>query len=189
MSTEPAEAAADTPRGQLDALFVQLEAMIRMPEFRGCPFANAAAELADLDHPAHRVVRRHKERLRRWMLVRAKQAGAAEPEALTRQLMLVYAGAQSQALVERSPRPARDAQALAGQLLDAATGAYVACARAIACANDSGVNAKSQPASGSPVIADASMVSATRSSGSRLWTCDLPQARASVCASSVSTLR
>ena len=35
----------------------------------------------------------------------------------------------------------------------------------------------------------ASIVSATRSSGSRLWTCDLPQARASVCVSSVSTRR
>ncbi len=45
------------------------------------------------------------------------------------------------------------------------------------------------PASGTRAIAAASTVSATRSSGSRLWTCDLPQARASVCASSVSTRR
>ena len=45
------------------------------------------------------------------------------------------------------------------------------------------------PASGTRAIAAASMVSATRSSGSRLCTCDLPHARASVCASSVSTRR
>ena len=45
------------------------------------------------------------------------------------------------------------------------------------------------PASGTRAIAAASIVSATRSSGSRLWTCDLPQARASVCVSSVSTRR
>ena len=45
------------------------------------------------------------------------------------------------------------------------------------------------PASGTRAIAAASTVSATRSSGSRLWTCDLPQARASVCVSSVSTRR
>ena len=123
LTTAPAEAAADTPRGQLEALFDQLGVMVRMPEFRGCPFANAAAELADLDHPAHRVVHAHKERLRDWMLERARLAGAEDPDALSRKLMLVFAGAQSQALVERSPRPADDARVLAGELLDAALGA------------------------------------------------------------------
>ena len=48
---------------------------------------------------------------------------------------------------------------------------------------------QSVPASGTFAIAAASTVSATRSSGSRLWTWDLPQARASVCASRVSTRR
>src|SRR4029079_11132101 len=47
----------------------------------------------------------------------------------------------------------------------------------------------SVPASGTFAIAAASTVSATRSSGSRLWTWDLPHARASVCASRVSTRR
>ena len=41
------------------------------------------------------------------------------------------------------------------------------------------------PASGTRAIAAASTLSATRSSGSRLWRCDFPHARASVCASSV----
>ena len=40
---------------------------------------NAATELADPNHPAHKVVRRHKERIRRWLLSRAKAAGASEP--------------------------------------------------------------------------------------------------------------
>src|SRR5262249_23271868 len=48
---------------------------------------------------------------------------------------------------------------------------------------------QSVPASGTRAIAAASTVSATRSSGSRLWTCDFPHARASVCASSVRTRR
>ena len=48
---------------------------------------------------------------------------------------------------------------------------------------------QSVPASGTRAIAAASTVSATRSSGSRLWTCDFPQARASVCVSSVRTRR
>ena len=45
------------------------------------------------------------------------------------------------------------------------------------------------PANGTRAIAAASMVSATRSSGSSLWTWLLPHARAIVCVSSVSTAR
>ena len=48
---------------------------------------------------------------------------------------------------------------------------------------------QSVPASGTRAMAAASTVSATRSSGSRLCTWLLPQARAMVCASSVSTDR
>jgi len=116
------EAASDTPRGQIEAFFAQLETMVRLPQFRGCPFSNAAAELADPDHPAHEVVRRHKGRIRRWLQRRAREGGAADPARLARELMLVFEGAQSQALVERSPRPARDAAVLVGVLLDAELG-------------------------------------------------------------------
>ena len=48
---------------------------------------------------------------------------------------------------------------------------------------------QSVPASGTRAIAAASIVTATRSSGSRWHTCALPQARAIVCASIVSTRR
>jgi len=120
MFTGPAEAAGPAPRDQLDGLFAQLERMVKLPEFRGCPFSNAAAELADPDHPAHAVVRRHKERLRRWIRMRAREAGAADPERLSRQLMLLFAGAQSQALALRSARPVRDARDVARELVDTA---------------------------------------------------------------------
>jgi AcrR family transcriptional regulator len=122
MFTTSVEAQTDDPRAQLEAFFAQLERLVRSPQFRGCPFSNAAAELADPKHPAHKIVRRHKERIRRWILGRAKAAGAANPEQLSRQLMLVFAGVQAQALLERSARPARDAQALAGALIAEATG-------------------------------------------------------------------
>ena len=120
MFTASVEAQTDDPRAQLEAFFAQLEPLVRSPHFRGCPFSNAAAELADPEHPAHKVVRRHKERIRRWILSRAKAAGAANPQQLSRQLMLVFAGVQSQALLERSTRPARDARGLARALIDAA---------------------------------------------------------------------
>jgi AcrR family transcriptional regulator len=113
MFTRPAEAASDDPAGQLDALFAGLEYAVTMPEFRGCPFSNAAAELADPGHPAHAIVRRHKERLRKWMRVRLRDAGTPHPDLASRQLAVLWAGAQAQALVQRSAAPVRDARALA----------------------------------------------------------------------------
>jgi AcrR family transcriptional regulator len=118
--TAGVEAQTDDPRAQLEAFFEQLEPLVRLPNFRGCPFANASSELADRDHPAHQVVRRHKERIRKWLRTRAKAAGADDPELLSRELMLVFAGVQSEALLERSVRPARDALVVARALIDAA---------------------------------------------------------------------
>jgi AcrR family transcriptional regulator len=110
------ERAGGTPREQLKQLCVELEATIRAPEFRGCPFASGSSELADLAHPAHPVIRRHKERLRRWMLTRARAAGAADPGQLARQLMIVFDGALVQSLLHRSARPAGDARETRGNL-------------------------------------------------------------------------
>jgi AcrR family transcriptional regulator len=118
MFTAEIEAAVDDPRAQLDAFFAQLEPIFGSAEFRGCPFTNAASELRDPDHPAHAIVRRHKERLRRWLRARAKAAGAHNPDALSRELMMIFAGAQAQALIEHSTRPARDARRLASSLLE-----------------------------------------------------------------------
>jgi AcrR family transcriptional regulator len=117
--TKPAERAA-TSRGQIEQLFAELEAAIDSADFRGCPFANASAELADPNHPAHPVIRRHKDRFRQWLATRARQAGAADPALLARQLMIVYEGIQAQALVQRSSKPARDGRRLVKALLDAA---------------------------------------------------------------------
>ncbi len=54
-------AAADVPEVfQIIAEAIGAESCT--PEFRGCPFINAAAEYADADHPVRRVVDQH----RRW---------------------------------------------------------------------------------------------------------------------------
>jgi AcrR family transcriptional regulator len=121
MFTETIEREHADPREQLYAFFAQLEPILGSPDFRGCPFTNAASELPDPAHPAHAVVRRHKERLRRWLRERATAAGARDPGTLSRQLMLVFAGAQAQALIEQSGRPAGDAQRLAAKLIETAT--------------------------------------------------------------------
>jgi AcrR family transcriptional regulator len=117
--TGPAERAA-TPRAQIEQLFAELETAVDSPDFRGCPFTNASSELADPAHPAHEVIRRHKDRFRRWLLRRAREAGAADPAGLARQLMIVHAGVQDQALIQRSAKPARDGRLLVSALLDSA---------------------------------------------------------------------
>ena len=117
MFTAAIERDVADPREQLDAFFAQLEPILGSADFRGCPFTNAASELPDPAHPAHAVVRRHKARLQRWLRDRAATAGASDPAALSRQLMLVFAGAQAQALIEQSGRPARDARDLAAELV------------------------------------------------------------------------
>ncbi len=118
--TEVAERAASSPRDQLEQLFVAVERAVSSEHFRGCPFANASAEIADGDHPAHAVIRQHNDRMRRWILGRARAAGARDPALLARQLMLVLDGTQAQALALRSSKPARDARKLAVTLIESA---------------------------------------------------------------------
>ena len=121
MFTGAIDAQLDDPRTQLEAFFAQLEPILTSPDFRGCPFTNAASELPDPNHPAHAVVRRHKARLRRWLRDKARVAGASDPDQLSRDLMLVFAGAQTQALIQGSGRaPARDARRLATTLIESA---------------------------------------------------------------------
>jgi AcrR family transcriptional regulator len=60
---------------------------------RGCPFHNAAVELADQRHPARAVVLAHKAVFLARLTETAAQAGAAEPAALGGQLAVVFEGA------------------------------------------------------------------------------------------------
>jgi AcrR family transcriptional regulator len=80
--------AADKLLGTFDAL----GAWMRSPEFRGCGFVNAFAELPSADHPGHAVVLHQKQ----WMLdyfgQLARDADAADPEDLARTMMLLYEG-------------------------------------------------------------------------------------------------
>ena len=62
-------------------------------EMRGCAFVNCAAEFPDPDHPARRVIRRHKAGVRERLRVLAAEAGAKEPEGLAERLFVVLEGA------------------------------------------------------------------------------------------------
>jgi len=79
----------------------QLRAWLRyLAEFklsqaeRGCAFVNAAAELPDKDHPARRVIERHKVKHREKLVGLCEEAGLAEPALLADKMFLLCEGAR-----------------------------------------------------------------------------------------------
>lgn len=78
--TITAQLAADTPRDTLLAVFDLLGEAGRRPDYRGCPFVNAAAEYPDNAHPVRQAVARHREWFRGLLLDLLKAAGDPAPE-------------------------------------------------------------------------------------------------------------
>jgi AcrR family transcriptional regulator len=62
-------------------------------EMRGCAFVNCAAEFPDPDHPARRVIGRHKAGVRERLRDLAAEAGAKDSTTLAERLFVVLEGA------------------------------------------------------------------------------------------------
>jgi AcrR family transcriptional regulator len=106
------------PRQKILGVFDALSDWSQAPEFRGCPFVNAATELADPDHPARAVAREYKLRLGHYFADQARIGGATNPDVLAEQLLMVHDGAICQAMIRSAPVP-ESARAAAETLLDA----------------------------------------------------------------------
>ena len=116
----PIEPSDLPPAEQILDDFDRLERAMRRDGYRGCPFVNSVAELADPTHAAHKVAIAHKEKRRalfRTLLIRLE---VADPDGLANQLMILGEGAVAQALVHGDPKMARAARDAAGTLLVAA---------------------------------------------------------------------
>jgi AcrR family transcriptional regulator len=87
------DAAGDDPRARLLAVFDALGVCHTEPGFRGCSFANAAAELAHRDHPARAIVTAHKDALRADIDALVGRAGYQDAQELTDTLLMLYEGA------------------------------------------------------------------------------------------------
>jgi len=85
------------PRRQLKALFRGLADRTTRPDWRGCPFSNAATEFPESDHPARKVAEANKRELRRRLAELARAAGARRPAQLADQLVLLFEGAYTSA--------------------------------------------------------------------------------------------
>jgi AcrR family transcriptional regulator len=112
----------EAPRDKLLALFDAMADAISKPNYRGCAFMRASAEMAD-DASGRAVCRDARRWTRELLSNLANEAGAAEPEALAQQLQLLYDGTAASASMDRDPNAAMRAKAAAALLID------TACAR------------------------------------------------------------
>ncbi|KIC21863.1 TetR/AcrR family transcriptional regulator [Leisingera sp. ANG-Vp] len=111
------EELADTPRGQLEALFDVLEEWFGQPGFQGCMFIKASAEYQSGKDPINMQSAEHKRLLQEHFAALAAKAGAADPAALARQLMILKEGAIVLAAMSHSAAPAKDGRQAALALI------------------------------------------------------------------------
>lgn len=110
------------PRSRLMAPFDLLGADLPDPAYHGCMFVNSAATFLAPEHPAHRALAAHDDRMRALFERLATDAGAVRPSDLARQLLLLYDGVKARGLVDPSGAAVRDARAAATALLEGQIG-------------------------------------------------------------------
>ena len=112
-------AASDySPKDQLLTWFEACDQRIQEPGFRGCPFLNAMAEIAETEHPAYQHAVQHERVLRDRLAHLSRQAGARDPEQLADQLLLVVNGALASAPLFGEASPAHQLKTIAAHLID-----------------------------------------------------------------------
>ncbi|MEZ5877576.1 MAG: TetR/AcrR family transcriptional regulator [Tepidamorphaceae bacterium] len=111
------EELADSPAGQLLAMFDALEEWFEADGFQGCMFIKASAEFQDKDDAINRQSYAHKELLVDHFARLAEASGHESPRALARELLILKEGAIVIAAMSHNPAPAREAKAIAARIL------------------------------------------------------------------------
>jgi AcrR family transcriptional regulator len=106
-------------REKILAVFDYLADLVANPTYRGCAFLNASAEERD-GGKVRSACHEARAWLRELMTGLAREAGARDPDKLSRQLVLLYDGATIGAAMDAHADSALDARATAEALLDAA---------------------------------------------------------------------
>lgn len=114
---ESVAAAGEAPAARLLAVFDALRVWNADPRFRGCSFANAAAELTAPGHPGRLVVAAHKQALRERVAELAGATGHPAPGRLTDQLLLLFEGATTTQALGTVHEAVDVARALAEELV------------------------------------------------------------------------
>tara|TARA_R100000544_G_C2188663_1_gene40523 strand:- start:226 stop:597 length:372 start_codon:yes stop_codon:yes gene_type:complete len=111
------EELADTPQGQLLAMFDALEEWFLEDGFKGCMFIKASAEFQNPDDAINAQAYAHKRMLVDHFENLATHAGAENPHALARQFLLLKEGAIVIAAMSHSESAAREAKSVASLLV------------------------------------------------------------------------
>lgn len=109
--------AAGDPAQRPLAIFDALAERLRDPDFRGCAFINAMAELGDRSHPGHVTAIEHKARVQAFVRALLEESGYRSAEPLASQFMLLIDGAMITAYRQGTPAAARHAREIAARLL------------------------------------------------------------------------
>jgi AcrR family transcriptional regulator len=115
--SRPVRASDKPPAEQILGTFDQLGRRFAAPDFRGCPFVNAVAELGATDQAVKNIAVAFKDSRRAWFRDLLTQLGAADADGLATQLQLLVDGAIATDLVRNDPSIARAAQDAARVLL------------------------------------------------------------------------
>ncbi len=107
------EALAENPRDQLLAIFDALGEWFLEDGFKGCMFIKASSEYLDREDPIHVTSAEHKRLLKTYFKGIAQKAGARDPEALAKQILVIKEGAIVLAHLLDPAEVADDAKGLA----------------------------------------------------------------------------
>jgi AcrR family transcriptional regulator len=108
-----------TPRERLAGVFEVQGQLFTEPDFRGCAFICASAE-SDTSEAIEKATGEYRIWVHSLFLDLAYAAGASEPEALAKQLVVIYDGAGVSAWLDHDPSVAKAAAGIARALVDAA---------------------------------------------------------------------
>lgn len=105
------------PGAALSAVIDAVEADVRRPGFRGCPFNNASIEYQDPEHPARQQARRYRQGLLQRLTSSAGRLSTTNGVALAQQLAVLIDGIYTNAAHLGAAGPAEDGLRLARQLV------------------------------------------------------------------------
>jgi AcrR family transcriptional regulator len=100
-----AQAGVDDPEEKILAVFDAIADYVSLPEFRGCPFVNAAAE-APAGEAQEMVIKEYRRWVRESFVALAAETGVTNPAALADALIVLYDGALATAEVDNTARAA-----------------------------------------------------------------------------------
>lgn len=107
-----------SPKQRLLAVFDVLGEAVVDPSFRGCPFINATAELADPSRPGREVVAEHRNWIHAFLTDLAVAAGLKQASERAAELQMLYDTVLVSAQAEGDAQSARRARRLARLIVE-----------------------------------------------------------------------